>query len=326
MPCRWPGEVTGRFYGLLRDRLVALGDRRVVDRLAACARRTPEHTSLFGELQRRLAAEALAGLVPGSGEVAVAVAPRDDAALWREIARHPDDDGPRLVLADALTLHGDPRGEVITLQCAATRTALRRANHLIKAHWYDWMDVLGLVITRTGSALRRGMLEVVHVGMHTTPPWAYDAVIGHRELATVRTVRAHQLANADFARFVDQIDHEVVRIGVNRKTMVHALAAVRPRWPFRALEFGLAYVDDATPTSFGATLDVLASIAPDLDEITLQHSEYQLDDVVAQVARLPAMFAKLTRIIVDPRLVAPTDDAALRMLPCVALEGRTRSP
>jgi uncharacterized protein (TIGR02996 family) len=267
-------------------------------------------------------AETVAGLVPGSAEVDVGAAPRDATALWREIARHPDDDGPRLVLADILVERGDPRGEVIALQCAGTGVATRRANRLIKEHWYSWMDVLGLVITRTGSELRRGILEVVHVGMHTTPRWAYDAVIGHRELAAVRTVRAHQLADADFARFVDQIDHDIERIGVVRKTMVRALRDVRRRWPFRAVELGLTYVDHPVLMSFGETLDVLAAIAPDLEELALHHREYQLDDVIAQVARLPAMFAKLRRVTVDPRLVDPTAHAALLAVPCVALEDR----
>ncbi|MER2562162.1 MAG: TIGR02996 domain-containing protein [Myxococcaceae bacterium] len=58
----------------------------------------------------------------------------------------PDDDAPRLVFADLLTGHGDPRGEFIALQCrlAATpdddaRRALRIAeNKLLAAHEAKW--------------------------------------------------------------------------------------------------------------------------------------------------------------------------------------------
>jgi uncharacterized protein (TIGR02996 family) len=41
--------------------------------------------------------------------------------LLKDILRRPDDDSPRLVLADWLSERGDPRGEFITLQCALAR-------------------------------------------------------------------------------------------------------------------------------------------------------------------------------------------------------------
>lgn len=70
----------------------------------------------------------------------------DEAALLAEIVARPDDDAPRLVLADLLTARGDPRGELIALQCRlaaapddAARRSLRIAeNKLLAAHGEAW--------------------------------------------------------------------------------------------------------------------------------------------------------------------------------------------
>src|SRR5438309_12045319 len=42
----------------------------------------------------------------------------EEAALLERIREEPYDDEPRLVLADALQARGDPRGELIAIQCA----------------------------------------------------------------------------------------------------------------------------------------------------------------------------------------------------------------
>src|ERR1043165_6117004 len=44
-----------------------------------------------------------------------------DAELLALVYAAPDDDGPRLVYADALLERGDPRGELIALQIARAR-------------------------------------------------------------------------------------------------------------------------------------------------------------------------------------------------------------
>jgi uncharacterized protein (TIGR02996 family) len=47
----------------------------------------------------------------------------DEAALLSEIRARPDDDGPRLVFADALSERGDPWGELIVAGCELARLA-----------------------------------------------------------------------------------------------------------------------------------------------------------------------------------------------------------
>jgi uncharacterized protein (TIGR02996 family) len=69
-------------------------------------------------------------------------------AFLRTIRERPDDDGPRLVYADWLEEHGDPRGEFIRIQCQLaklppwdpSRSALEeREADLLAVHDYDWL-------------------------------------------------------------------------------------------------------------------------------------------------------------------------------------------
>lgn len=96
-----------------------------------------------------------------------------EAELLSKIIAAPDDDGPRLVLADLLSAKGDPRGEFITLQCrlAASkddeaRRKLRIAeNKLLAAHAAEWTRPLLEAAPPTAPlranklAFHRGFLE-----------------------------------------------------------------------------------------------------------------------------------------------------------------------
>ena len=78
-----------------------------------------------------------------------------------------DEDGPRLVWADAV---GGERGELVVLQCDLARATLaseervarqRRADELIAAHGSEWAGDLGQFATRW--ELRRGFLEAAEI-------------------------------------------------------------------------------------------------------------------------------------------------------------------
>lgn len=68
------------------------------------------------------------------------------ARLVAEVVAHPEDDGPRLVLADWLLEQGDPRGELIQVQCrhasAPAGALAARANQLIAEHGVRWSSHL----------------------------------------------------------------------------------------------------------------------------------------------------------------------------------------
>ncbi|HEU0029960.1 MAG TPA: TIGR02996 domain-containing protein [Kofleriaceae bacterium] len=67
----------------------------------------------------------------------------NEAALLRAILDAPDDDAPRLVYADALLQAGDPRGELIALQCKRDPALQPRIDELLEAHGTAWTAELG---------------------------------------------------------------------------------------------------------------------------------------------------------------------------------------
>ena len=96
-------------------------------------------------------------------------APDSQLATLLAAARdEPDDDLPRLALADWLEERGDPRGEFIHLQCALARmdeadprhqAFSAREQELLARHAEEWLGPLrGVVLEPT---FRRGFLEEV---------------------------------------------------------------------------------------------------------------------------------------------------------------------
>src|SRR5262245_5524871 len=70
-----------------------------------------------------------------------------DAAFLDAILANPSEDGPRLVYADWLDEHGDPRGELIRVQCELAQLPAgdpkrprlaAREKKLLKRHGRDW--------------------------------------------------------------------------------------------------------------------------------------------------------------------------------------------
>jgi uncharacterized protein (TIGR02996 family) len=78
----------------------------------------------------------------------------EELRLLEDVCAAPDDDGPRLIYADWLADRGDPRAELIQLQCRlaaepddARRRAMRIAeNKLLKAHEAAWLAPLFAVL------------------------------------------------------------------------------------------------------------------------------------------------------------------------------------
>jgi uncharacterized protein (TIGR02996 family) len=98
----------------------------------------------------------------------------------RAIFEHLDDDAPRLVYADALAERGDPRGELIHVQCALAKTppgaaadGLRaRERELLLAHEREWIaDLEPLPVRPIGPSwtFGRGFVEVVELPFRAEP-------------------------------------------------------------------------------------------------------------------------------------------------------------
>lgn len=121
------------------------------------------------------------------GAVKQQAAKHDDDALLAAIYAAPEDDGPRLVFADALSERGDARGEFIALQVnrakgKATPAQLTRERELIgdakrRAAW-------SLPLSRgAGCHLERGFPDLL-----VLEPRTFKTIIGERALATVHAV------------------------------------------------------------------------------------------------------------------------------------------
>lgn len=99
---------------------------------------------------------------------------RDEEAFLPSILADPDDNTPRLIFADWLEEHGDPRGEFIRLQCALAdanleareRTRLLvREQELLAGHETEWAKPLHGLASSWG--FRRGFVEEVTIDART---------------------------------------------------------------------------------------------------------------------------------------------------------------
>ena len=106
---------------------------------------------------------------------------RDVTPFIRAILDHPDDDAPRLVLADFLEERGSTQGEFIRLQCERARLnsggrryaeVVGREQELLRAHGPAWLRPMHALLEpdRTFPGLplqhaefRRGLVEAVRV-------------------------------------------------------------------------------------------------------------------------------------------------------------------
>lgn len=128
-------------------------------------------------------AAVLAAEVPEETEVAE---PIDLEEVLASVYASPDDDGPRLVLADLLQEAGDPRGAFIVKQIS--KPGARGTKSLVKKHLADWLGDLEPGVARSSVVFERGFPARVELKRHTRLPRT-------RAWRTVTTILAplHQL-------------------------------------------------------------------------------------------------------------------------------------
>ncbi|WP_164020849.1 TIGR02996 domain-containing protein [Pyxidicoccus trucidator] len=138
-------------------------------------------------------------------------------SLLARVAANPDDDGPRLVLADHLLEQGDPLGEFITLQCMPQPDEVRVAR-LLEVHRNRWAAPLGPCAVLESVRFERGFPVAVQVGAppswHLPPPGPFWSTV--REIAWAwlgREARADWLAHPHLRRVtvLRQVNAEVAR-------------------------------------------------------------------------------------------------------------------
>ncbi len=111
------------------------------------------------------------------------------AAVWAA----PDDDAPRLVLADFLSERGDPRGEFISLQLARHANTLdaagkKREKELLKRHKKQWLGPIAPLIQLHNLRFERGFL----VTCQLEPNAELEKTLGaHPAWSTIREYLIH---------------------------------------------------------------------------------------------------------------------------------------
>lgn len=112
--------------------------------------------------------------------------------LLAAIYAAPDDDGPRLVYADALLERGDPRGELIALQCRGEldRDQKRREKELLEVHGKAWLGDLAPIVMG-GYRFERGFLAACRIDNEKVDH--VRAVVGNPAWSTVRELRGSAL-------------------------------------------------------------------------------------------------------------------------------------
>jgi uncharacterized protein (TIGR02996 family) len=163
----------------LLDRVTALGDSRlhehrqtIASQISTRIKSLPERSRLQHRFEVALAAvrdgaELTADEAAIQDELVRRLAPgRTAETLLADIRANPDDDAPRLVLADLLLERGDPRGELIAMQLdRGKRPPSKREQELLAKHGKEWLGILAPVLgwRRTRTEFRRGFLAVADI-------------------------------------------------------------------------------------------------------------------------------------------------------------------
>ena len=120
-------------------------------------------------------------------------ATRDVSSLEAAVYAAPDDDAPRLVLADALLEKADPRGEFITLQLKGSRGRLDATQRwkeydLAEAHRDAWLGPLTLALDKWCHIVefKDGFADTIAVA--ADKPHAMEVLAVAPQFKTVRTV------------------------------------------------------------------------------------------------------------------------------------------
>ncbi len=141
-------------------------------------------------------------------------------AFLQDIKQHPGDDTPRLIFADWLEEHGDPRGEFVRLQCELARlppksaSAVRleqRASDLLRANRETWLGPLEqgrMPDFHLGNFLtcQRGLIQVtfnlLHFRRETWP--ALAQWVGFEQTAWVEAALSCLQVSSDNLLFMMQ--------------------------------------------------------------------------------------------------------------------------
>ena len=195
----------------------------------------------------------------------------DATALMAGVADNFDDLDALHVLADALQEAGDPRGELIELQCVEQPTAAqrRRIEALLKAHTAEWLGPLADVVARGSVVFRRGFLR--ELGLKQKGASKAKQLRGRAEWATVERLDVSMWPDAATLELLGDPALKNLRIveGLNHFSSLAQVGAAG--WHTLSFRFGLQ--EDGAAALCGAknlpALRHLAFSAQDMDQALL---------------------------------------------------------
>lgn len=200
---RYPSAAGNRFWAEVYELLLGWGSAEAAARVPREPPDSPFGAARFVALFEPLALR-WAGRWPGEPPLAPSIlalieklelrlAPRREllTGLFEAVTAAPASDSARLVLADALTERGDPRGEFISLQFAEAAGELtlgrrERMARLLAAAGPAWFDGLAREVSPT-AVFAKGFLSEVRLATRTPSP-------AHAAWRTVTVIDAAGLA------------------------------------------------------------------------------------------------------------------------------------
>jgi len=197
-------------------------------------------------------------------------------ALLEEVKAHPDDDAPRLVYADALTERGDPRGELIVLQCAlarlepsaAERPVLeQKVGELYSANLGRWLEEMPEGVS---CHFARGFVDTVHLE-------------GVSDLAPVEArLRGEPVTKMVFG--------------------VHGLrAATRSRWIESMQSLAFVSASHALPTEYSQLFD--SRVFPRLTSLALYGATIGAREAQIMALMVGQAMSKLSKLVLSQSLM-----------------------
>jgi len=209
--------------------------------------------------------------------------PEDEAALLALVVEHPDDDGPREVLADLWMERGDPRGELFALQLRAARGLATAADDkairdLLRQHEKTWIGDLALVTTN--RVFERGLLAELELRQNAAAdPKQWETLATDDRLATVRVIHKGKANETHYRRFVFSPAARSLReLTVVSRGMLEELCARSTPSTIEHLE--LAFV----PTPKLLATIASSRVLPRLGWLTAGAKPGQLDKLIALAA------------------------------------------
>lgn len=215
-----------------------------------------------------------------------------ERSLLAAIAADPDDDEPRIVYADWLQQQGDPRGELIAVQCAVARrrspALAARERELLERYEVEWLAAAGL--SPGEGRLARGFLDEVDASAARVAA-SIDRIAAEPGLRSLRTAVDWGGSEADLLRIAEQLrgrlPPSLERVMIDRRLQWDARHSDEVKRTARRIEL---HVDEPLRApAVTALFEAMLAQHPGLAEIGIAlcgRGRVEIDDLIRRLRAL----------------------------------------